>query len=291
MSDADSLPQPISAVFIGSNSRVAQLVGTAWPQSTSGGGKLLKLARRAGPGVTLTWDMAAPPPPLPEGPRPGALICFAGATPRGGGDLGANRDLAHAALGAARAWGVHGFFLSSAAVYGDPGAAPADEQSPPRRTGDYGAAKLEMEQALLDSGHPGLTILRLGNVAGAGEPFDAAATPRDSVPLERFGDGTGPVRSFVGPRTLAHVLARLSALATQGVPLPRLLNVAAPRPTAMADILDALDRRWHWVDPRPDAIATVHLDTTRLAALCPLPRDCGSARSLVDELKRDAARP
>lgn len=281
---------PFSTAFIGNRSRVAQGVAAHWPLDTGGGKNPLMIGRGPQAHGALHWDMRAPPPPLPPDAR--AMICFAGVTPKSGGDLGANIQLALAAVRAAQGWGVHGFFLSSAAVYGDPGSGAVNESAKAHPLNDYGRAKLAMEQALLDSGHPNLTILRLANVAGAGEPFDSAAaeTPA-SLPLHRFADGTGPKRSFVGPRTLANILARLCALAAQGVLLPNLLNVAAPRPTAMADILTALGRDWHWVDAPANAIQTVYLDTTRLAALCPMPNHAGSPETLIDELSKDLPRP
>jgi nucleoside-diphosphate-sugar epimerase len=149
-----------------------------------------------------------------------------------------------------------------------------------------------MEQAVLAAAAPNVTILRLANIAGAGEPFDSAARPLpESLPLDRFGDGTGPVRSFISGRALAQVLARLSDLALQGRPLPRLLNVAAPRPTAMAEILSAMGRRWHWCAAPETAIQTVHLNIARLAALCPLPDDWASACHLVADLPKDITTP
>jgi len=286
----DSHTMPFSTVFLGANSRVARRVAGYWPKPPGGGENLLKLARN---GTDLTWNMDEAPPSLPQVAGPVVMVCFAGVTPKGGGPLEQNRALALAAHRAARAWGVtHSFYLSSAAVYGDPGPLPVAEITDPTPGGAYGAAKLAMERALLDLRAPDLTILRLANVAGAGEPFDSAARPNpDSLPLHRFANGAGPVRSFVGPRSLARVLARLCARAAGGARLPALLNVAAPRPTAMADILTALGRRWHWQDAPENAIATVHLDTARLATLCPLPSDSGCASALINEVTQDTVQP
>ncbi|WP_226780439.1 NAD-dependent epimerase/dehydratase family protein [Oceaniglobus trochenteri] len=282
----------IAPIFLGSGSRVARLVAQCWGGTGRIGANPLRIGRS---GTTdLEWDMAKPAPPLPGAPHP-VMICFAGVVPRSGADLGQNRSLALAAWQAARDWGVRQVFVcSSAAVYGDPGPDPVPEIADPHPLAPYGEAKLEMERALRDlpADGPRVSVLRLGNVAWAGQPFDAAQeTDRNSLPLHRFEDGFGPSRSYIGPRTLAQILARLCDLAVEGAPLPHLLNIAAPRPTPMSEILDALGRKWHWT-PAPDsAIQHVHLDVTRLAGLCDLPDDAGQARTLVDELPRSFQTP
>jgi len=291
MNTSDSHTSPVSTVFLGAHSRVAQLVAGYWAKDTVGGGNLLRIAR--GAGADLAWDMATPVPPLPPGTRPGAVFCFAGVTPKRAGEFGANRALALATIDAARVWGAaHCFVLSSSAVYGNPGGGAVCEDTAPRPTSPYGAAKLDMEQAALAAAPRGVTILRLANIAGAGEPFDSAARPvPPSLPLHRFADGTGPVRSFISPRALAQVMAHLARLATDSSTLPPVLNVAAPRPTAMADILITLGRQWHWEQAPETAIRTVHLNTARLSALCPLPDEWASARHLVADLPKDTTQP
>lgn len=288
MRGTDNIAGDIPPIFLGAGSRVATAVTRHWT------GPLLRVARSGTP--DLLWDMSGPPPPLRPVIRGCALFCFAGVTPLSDTPPGRNTDLALAALAAARAWGVaHVFVFSSSAVYGDPGADPVAELPAPQPLNAYGAAKLDMERAVLSAvaeGAPPCTLLRLGNVAGAGQPFDAARAPSpDSLTLHRFADGTGPSRSFIGPRSLARVLACLCAHVARGTDLPTLLNVAAPTPTAMADILTGLHRRWHWAPAPVGAIPRVHLDTTRLAGLCALPAEAGTARSLIAELAQETHRP
>lgn len=255
----------------------------AWPQ---GAAPPLWHDRRAGP---LAWDMLAEAPPdLPEAPA--TVVCLAGVTPKSrSGTLDENTALALAAHKAASLWGArHLFVASTSAVYGT-GAGPLHEDTPLDPQPGYGAAKARMEESLLslaDSGGPAVTVLRIGNVAGAGEPFASAERARrGGVPLQldRFADGGGPSRNFIGPGTLAQVLAALCDHAVRGTPLPRVLNVGGRRPQEMADILDALACPWEWRPAPETAIKRLHLDTTRLAALFDLP-----AQSATDVV-RDAA--
>ncbi len=260
-------------ILLGSTGRIGAAVLAAWP-----GPPPLAHARR---GADLPWDMTVPPPPLDL--AGGAVIDLTGAVPGRSVDPADNTSLAMAALDAGRGWSAgHVFVMSSSGIYGPTGAAPAGEATPPDPRGPYPEAKLAMELAMATArrpGDPGLTVLRLANVAGASAPWGAGASPV----LDRFADGGGPVRSYIGPVTLARILARLADLARRRVSLPALLNVAAPRPTAMADILSAVGTPPGWRDARAGAIARVVLDTARLQSLCPLPQDCGDAAALVAE--------
>ena len=194
--------------------------------------------------------------------------------------------LAVAGLEAARRAGVaHVILASSAAVYGRPVAeAPLSEETPLAPASAYSAAKTEMEAAALrwcdaaGAEAPGLTILRIGNVAGADALLSAARQARPNAPLvlDRFANGATPRRSYVGPRTLAHVLERLAHLARSDVALPEVINLAAPGPGvemgALLEALAAAGREVPWC-PRPagpEAVRAMVLDTARLSALGPL---------------------
>jgi hypothetical protein len=103
------------------------------------------------------------------------------------------------------------------------------------------------------------------------------------VALDPGPDGRGPVRSYIGPATLAAALARLAALAAAGTPLPPVLNLAAPVPVAMAALLDAAGIAW---TPRPGPAQSpprVVMDCRRLTALVRLPPQAGLPRTLVAE--------
>ncbi|RVT85374.1 NAD-dependent epimerase/dehydratase family protein [Rhodobacteraceae bacterium CCMM004] len=273
----------ISPIILGASGRVGRMVCRAWPEDVP---PPVPVGRRAG---AVRWDMAGPPPPL-AGAEGAAVIVLAGVTPHGDGDLAGNAPLALAALAAARTWGArHLFVASSSSVYGETPAAGVDETARCAPAGPYGAEKLRMEAAVAEAAQGlGVTCLRVGNVAGAGAPFDTLAAGAERPWLHRFADGTGPSRSYVGPVTLAHCLAALCRLAAAGQPLPPVLNLAAPRPTAMADIYAARGRSFAWRPAPPDGLHRVHLDCTRLSALVPLPQNAGAAATLWAEVDRAA---
>ena len=99
--------------------------------------------------------------------------------------------------------------------------------------------------------------MRIGNVLGADALLQTAAKATQEAPLllDRFADGTGPRRSYVGPVTLLRIV---ETLARHTGPLPSVLNIAAPAPIAMEDLLNAGNFPWTW---RP-ALAGARQDIT-----------------------------
>ena len=261
----------------GGSGRVGRMVRRAWAEAPPAA-TLLMPQRRAGdvPGG-LVWDPLAGD--LPEGVGPvDTLIALAGITPASGQPLELNTALAVATLTAARRHGIGRVLLtSSSAVYGAPaGDAPLSEDSPLRPLNPYGAAKLAMEAACAPFRDAGVEVccLRIGNVAGADALLLNAATARPDQPirLDRFAgaaaetdpDGPGPIRSYLGPATLARVLAGLAAAPG---PLPAALNVALPHPVGMADLAEAAELPWLWQPAPAGALRRLTLDVGRLARL------------------------
>jgi hypothetical protein len=193
-------------------------------------------------------------------------------------------------MDAARTAGVPWVFIaSSAAVYGVPDG-PAIEAGPVRPVSAYGQAKLDMERAVFDwakaAGQraPGVTCLRIGNVAGA----DQLLADRDRVTcdLEVLPDGQAPRRSYIGPLALASVLSQLVSLTVSGCRLPFLLNVALDGCVGM-DALLAADRcGWQPRKGNQALIPEVRLDVSRLAALVDLPCGGNDAGSIVADLNQ-----
>lgn len=222
---------------------------------------------RPGTGLTgnaLAWDMSGPPPDDPRLAQTRGIIVLAGVTAGDAAALAANTALARAAI-ALRDAGVAGpvLLMSSAAVHGR-GDGPLTEARAPRPAAAYGAAKAAMEAAV--AGIPGVTCLRLANVAGSDALF-ASMAAQDPVTLDRFADGSGPRRSYIGPATLARALLHLA-----GRPdLPPILNLASPGTVAMADLLAAAGIAWHWTPAPASAIARVELDTALVQTFLPLP--------------------
>ncbi len=201
------------------------------------------------------------------GAPPDAVLCLAGVTPTSPqGQMEDNTRLAHAAFKLAQALKSPRLFLtSSSAVYGRPrGPNPLREQNTPAPMSPYGHAKLAMEQAAKGwaaqtPNAPHITCLRIGNVAGTDQLLLNAASPH-AVMLDRFANGQTPLRSYIGPITLAQVIASLLRAKT----LPDLLNIAAPKPVFMADLLASAKTGWTAQEAPPEALAKVCLDTNLL---------------------------
>lgn len=258
-------------LVLGATGRIGWVLQALWPFALRRGLVPVWQSRTPQRGF-LHWDILHNP--CPAGAASGVVLCLAG----GRVPDGQNTALALAALTAARDQGArHVFLASSAAVY-TPGENLA-EDSPTDPPSDYGREKRAMEQAALATGLP-LTLLRIGNIAG----LDALlGTPRDGpATLDPTGP-RGPVRAYIGPVTLAAVLGGLAVRAMAGDPLPTVLNIATPRPVAMADLLDAAGIAWHWGPDNPRAIPAVTFDTTRLQGLIRLPPFASGAAAMVRE--------
>jgi len=210
--------------------------------------------------------------------RADVILTLAGVTPAPGADMDQNSALA---LAVQRAAGGRPHLLaSSAAVYGRAGG-PCRESDTVQPAAPYGAAKLAMERAVLAEGGP-VTCLRIGNVAGADQILGRAGQGETRA-LDRFPDGRTPRRSYIGPATLARVLADLAKAAGQGRALPGILNVTAPGTVEMAALLDAAGCPWIPRAAPPDAIAEVALDIAALSRFTRPDSATGTAAALVAE--------
>ncbi|MDZ4136856.1 MAG: NAD-dependent epimerase/dehydratase family protein [Paracoccaceae bacterium] len=267
-------------LVLGATGRVGQILRRQWPAGLGSGLRPIWQARAARPGF-VSWDILKRPCPLLAGSG-GVVLCLAGVT--GGPGLTQNTALALAACAAARRIGArHVFIASSAAVYGPGLPMNLAEDAPLRPVNAYGVAKRAMEAAVGDQ--PGITMLRIGNIVGADALLGQALPDQpasgqvvlDPVP----GQPGGPVRSYIGPVTLAAVLARLCGLAVRGEALPRALNIAAPPPVAMADLLTAAGIGWRFGPENPGVVARVGLDTRRLAGLVEIAPDAGQPGVMV----------
>ncbi len=278
-------PNPLPLLILGGDGCIGQALRAQTDLFRTTGLNPVWQSRRAVPGF-LHWDILAGP--CPDGAASGVILCLAGVI-RGSPDaLAQNEALALAACTALRAQGgLHVFLASSAAVYGRSDLA-VNERTPAAPIGAYGQAKLAMEHAALGWHRkvgPGLTILRIGNIAGL-DTLLGGATPGQTVLLDPVvGQKGGPIRSYIGPHSLGVVVAKLAALAAQGHPLPKVLNVAAAPAVSMGDLLDAAGVRWRFGPPNPDAIAKVDLDLGRLAGLVDLPPSAGQPDVMVAEWK------
>ena len=266
-------------LILGATGKVGQALAKVWPDDAG------LWQHRPGtappviakfPGQSFEWDiLGATPPPLPRGLT--GMVVLAGVTDGTDKALERNTDLALTAIKAAQAAGIPRILVASTqAVYGTENLL-VNEASSCKPTAAYGKAKRAMEIAL--TGLPGVTCLRLGNVAGSDSLFRAAQD--GPVTLDRFANGHGPHRSYIGPETLAHVLTRLLDPA---LTLPPVLNVASPGLVGMDAILRAAQVPFATRAAPAYALEALEMDVSKLLGFAPLPQV--SARSLVEEARR-----
>ncbi|MEO5614326.1 MAG: NAD-dependent epimerase/dehydratase family protein, partial [Cypionkella sp.] len=194
--------------------------------------------------------------------------------------LALSAQLAEACCVAAAQAGIGQVLLaSSSAVYGVNGGLACHEDTPTHPVNDYGRSKLEAE-AVADRWRArglAITALRIGNVAGA-DALLAGITPGQPTKIDCFIDGTGPVRSYIGPITLADVLARLL-----GQKLPPVLNIGAPNPVAMADLAQAAGADWQYQPAPATAYQRIVLDCRLLAQHYSFTENQSDAAAMVAE--------
>jgi UDP-glucose 4-epimerase len=253
-------------LLVGGTGRVGQLMQPHWQACLPAGVELVLQHRQKDRSDGLFWLPMQEP--LPIACRPKAMIVLSGVTP-GRGDLDDNRRIAETVLQAAADAGVERVLLaSSQAVYGAGQGLAMAEDAPTQPVNAYGAAKLAMEQAVDRFRTAGMDLccLRIGNVAGADAMLVNAAQATDQAPvvIDQFDTGESPIRSYIGAGTLARVL---TALLTAPGRLPPVLNIAAPGPVAMADLVRAAGRPFVYRPAPPTAFARILIDCSRLNAL------------------------
>jgi UDP-glucose 4-epimerase len=265
-----------TVLITGASGRIGTLLRAAWRAPF--GLRPLWLARR-GPADILWSPGERLPPDLPRCDTVIALWGQVAGTPE---DLVANISLVRHGAALAQACGARRMLhLSSAAVYG-PGTA-LTEDTPPTPTSAYGRAKLAMEAAVraLPRGATRHCCLRLANVVGADSLAPALRAQSGPVRLDRFADGTGPLRSYIAPGDLAQVLRALSELPPDR--LPRVLNVTTPAPVTMESLVRAAGRPLLWQPAPENAVQTVTLDGSSLAGLLPFLYLTQTAQQMIDD--------
>ncbi|MBD3787386.1 MAG: NAD-dependent epimerase/dehydratase family protein [Sphingomonadales bacterium] len=278
---------PPRLLVVGGTGRLGRLLRGAWDLRDPGLVPVWQSRHAETParGVWLTFDPLSDPEAFAAAARAAdAVLMLAGVIAGSAAELARNTDLAQAAVRAAAGRPV--LLASSAAVYGaglppDPARGWA-EGDPCTPAAPYGVAKLAMEAAC--AGAPGLTVLRIGNVAGADALLGQAA-PEGGRRLDTFPDGRAARRSYIGPQALARAIAGLARLAAGGIALPSTLNLALPGVVGMEDLLAADAQGWVPV-PAPDAaIPEVRLDVTRALDLGVIADTPARAAAIVADLR------
>ncbi len=181
----------------------------------------------------------------------------------------ANVDFVRSLLHHAAMKGIaHVVLASSAAVYGMGDGRAFKETDQTKPTTPYGLSKVAMER-LAEKAKVPVTILRIGNVAGADALLAAARRFVDlhkPMDLHRLRNGDAPRRSYIGPDDLFHAIHRLTK--PHDGP-PRIVNVAHPQSVSLDSMLRAYKAQvlpeLEWQDtPLPDGVpgcVTLNTDT------------------------------
>lgn len=264
-------------IVTGASGRIGRMLRAVWGNRL-GGRPILWSARKPAQDIDIAWNIGEEPSPdLPSG---AIFLHLAGQTQGDALRLAENcRSAAALCKAACAADARQVFLMSSVAVY-RPSPLPISEDVAPDPISDYGRAKREAELAARAE-FPGVTLLRLGNLAGADSLLTAAR--RGPVTLDPIdGMPGGPERSYIGPGVLAATLAALIDRAAAGDSLPETINVAQHPALAMADLLQAAGADWRFGPPRAQAVPRVAVSVERLAALVDLP--AASAAGIIADL-------
>lgn len=264
-------------LVLGSSGRIGTMLRRAWARDAED-------VRKAGITFTfqtrhiqpehpddLLWDVLHAPPPTDAGPFE-CMIVLSGIVPRGGADFTLNTAIGTACVAAAAQMGIPAVLLAStSAVYGTDSDLPLREEDPLRPLHDYGRSKRDMEevcQAQARALGVALCSMRIGNVAGADALLINAAAlgPDEKLRLDCFKDGGTPLRSYIGPHSLARVMLSLIAQRTE---LPAALNIAAPDPVTMGALAQAAQAPVDLQPAQGQAHQHVTLACEALAALHP----------------------
>lgn len=279
--------KPSRLLLVGSTGRVGRMITRCWQLNPPSGAKVTEQHRNSDRSEGLFWPLLSTDAKgLPKDTYD-AIICLAGVTPGLGADLALNTTLAEATLRSAKLANIPRVLIaSSSAVYGSGDGTPFCETSTTTPANSYGAAKLDMENACATWRNQGIEIccLRIGNVAGADALLLNVARSEHNQPLviDRFADGRGPVRSYIGPRTLSDVLL---TLATTPLALPNILNVAAPGSVTMEELARAAGHPFDFKNAHQTAQQTITLDCSRLAELHDFSTDAAEPMELVTQWK------
>lgn len=266
----------IRTLVLGSSGRIGRMLRRVWDAQTEAQRigftyqTRQPYAQRKG---DLLWDVSPQIPPDLHAAGPfDVLVVLSGVVPRAGADLDQNAAIGLASLAAAEALGVRTVLLaSSSAVYGMQSDRPYHEADTAAPANDYGRAKLEMEQRCAARARAlGLRLcnLRIGNVAGADALLSngAALKEGEALRIDSFAGGGTPLRSYIGPQTLAHVL---SCLIENHAILPGVLNIGVPEPVQMAALAQAAGMPFDLLPASGTAHQYITLDCAALNGLYP----------------------
>ena len=276
---------------MGASGRVGRLIASAWANRDSPWHSVPLQYRRPQTGFhyrNIRWDVTNGPDGLLKWmDRFGALdtlIVMAGVTPATSPDMTLNTVIAKAYLDAARIAGIKRVLLaSSSAVYGFGDGSPMSETHSCAPINTYGKSKLDMEamaRNVTADTNMEICCLRIGNIAGADALLLNAskATPETPLIIDRFPDGAGPLRSYIGPTQAGDVLAQLAC--HQGT-LPHVLNLAGTAPIHMEELAIAASLPWRYATAPKTSHQSITLDCSVLISLIDMPLGTHDAKTIT----------
>lgn len=279
--------EPQRILLVGATGRVGRLVLHYWRATPPDCVEIITQHRDPNQQEGFFWPLQEPPNDRLAAQNIDAIVCLAGVTPGPGADLSLNTSLAEAVLAAAHRARIRRVLLaSSSSVYGPGEGKPFSETAATAPTNAYGMAKLAMEHACAFWREAGLEVccLRIGNVAGADALLlnVARSVAKQPITIDRFPDGGGPIRSYIGVATMAEVLCDLTKFRH---PLPQVLNIAAPGVVSMEDLARAADHPYVFRPALPGAHQTITLDCDSLAALHDFAADASDPVQMIKQWK------
>lgn len=261
-------------LVVGGSGRIGRLLRRAWACDGVCEHEFVFQTRDAeATGQDITWaPLTSNSSDLQRSGPFDVMLVLAGVTPGPNADFSLNSKLATACVAAAQDLGIARVLLAStSAVYGTHLNRPIHEADPPRPTAEYGRSKRAMEIDALDlAADPGVELccLRIGNVAGADMLLinGSKLAPGECLKLDHFRNGGTPLRSYIGPITLAKVIAKLCEETGK---LPEVLNVATPKAVEMLDLAQVAGFPTELVTASVEDHQYVTLDCTALSQIYP----------------------
>ncbi len=278
-------PHTHKILVLGANGRLGRMVRAVWSNPRFQEIEVIPVSRLGdAEGSGFAWN---PDDDSGVFPQVDAVLALWGVIRGDPPVLKQNVVLAEKAIEVAEKTGAQTLLhASSVAVYAF-GDDPLSEESELDPVSPYGQSKLEMERIVLN--HPTQVrqvLMRIGNVAGTQSLFDNLAKGQ-SITLDRFSDGTGPVRSFIAPHDLAASVLALAGDDSVSGPV----NIAAPGVTAMADLVTAAGCQLEWRDAPTNAIKHVEMDTRLLQSVCRFPDESSQADYLLQSARATGVWP
>lgn len=259
-------------LVLGSSGRVGRMLRHAWAQDSAGLDFIFQ-TRDPAAAHDLLWNVLGPLPVTLQQAAPfECMIVLSGVVPKPDADFALNSRIGAASITAAARLGIKTVILAStSAVYGSHQRTPFHEGDPTHPVNAYGTSKLAMETLCQHKAQTlgvRLCCLRIGNVAGADALLRGAGAlaEGETLALDMFPDQGTPLRSYIGPQSLAQALCTLVHKRAQ---VPPLLNMAAPQPVTMRALAQASATPFVLHPAPPTAHQHITLACTALAALHP----------------------